>query len=471
VSGALELAIRSAMEYDSPDSRIEALKTTIANLLRAGDPSTRIRSTEYFNHSFAPDLVLTWPSDGRERLVFLRPNPDPRWLADDLKVIAPSHPIVLSLDPSALQHEEDAYSSLGSAARENHTLVTDPDAIGEFTTPRAPVASVLANAVMRGGIGLVNESFAQQVTQSAVQGFVGASNLDTESTQSALFAAESILDGEQAGRLTRLYQAVWEGHGGTAEQFPSGLQKAGPLNSRDLPLLLRAVTTDDSAFWRRIGRNIRLEQILALGATSGQRSLDMLVEANLDRLLARSVRVFGRSTQEGSTERASWSINDGCLILQGGGWLAYFAVRIHDLPSFQLRSGVRVEILIQGVRDLGVRLADVKIQQAEFAISIASVAEADVIESPDFEQLAARGDAIARSAAVAMSNGRNLIADFVTGTATGHTNATFALDELGPAAIKLLLDLPGGESAELAAQLVPAADPLEVQPLLPLWDE
>jgi hypothetical protein len=324
---------------------------------------------------------------------------------------------------------------------------------------------------MRGGIGLVDESSARDVTRSTVQGFAGASNLDAESTRLALSAAESILDGEQASRLTRLYQAVWEGHGGTADQFPIGREKAGPLDGRDLPLLLRTVTTDDRIFWRRIGRNIRLEQIVALGATSGLPSLDMLVEANLDRLLARCIRVFGHSTTEGSAERASWSINDGCLILKGGGWLAYFAVKVNDLPSFRLRPGVRVEMLIQGVHDLGVRLTDIKIEQAEFAISIASVSDADVANSPDLEQLAARGRSIARSAAIAMSNGRNLIADFVTGTATGHTNATFALDELGPTAVKLLLELPNTEAAELAAQLTPTVDHPHVQPLLPLWDE
>jgi hypothetical protein len=44
------------------------------------------------------------------------------------------------------------------AAKEARALITDPDAIEEFVSPRAPITSVLTNAVIRGAavaIGVV----------------------------------------------------------------------------------------------------------------------------------------------------------------------------------------------------------------------------------------------------------------------------------------------------------------------------
>lgn len=65
MSGEFSAALRHALDFDTPDRRIDSLKTSVSNFLRSGDPSARVRKTEYFNHTFAPDLVLTWPDENR----------------------------------------------------------------------------------------------------------------------------------------------------------------------------------------------------------------------------------------------------------------------------------------------------------------------------------------------------------------------------------------------------------------------
>lgn len=467
MNGEFGAALRHALEFDSPDRRIDSLKTSVSNVLRSGDPSVRIRKTEYFNHTFAPDLVLSWPDEKRERLVFLRTNPNPEWLAADLKVIAPSHPIMLTLDDFGPEQNPSARKRLVMAAKEARALITDPDAIEEFVSPRTPITSVLTNAVIRGGLGLVDEQAARGVTESAIAGFSAAEHLEAEPIRSALATAEGILDDEQANRFSRLYQAVWEGQGGTPENFPSPRNLAGPLKGRDLSLLLATLTTEDVQFWRRIGRSLRLEQIVALGSESGP-NLGRLVEANLDRLLARGARVFGQSAPSSGEQRADWGVERGCLALRGDGWTAYFAAKSNELPPHETRRGVSVNTLIDGVRQLGVRMTDVKVQQSNFAISIEAVGDADVVDSPDFGQLVARGDSVAQTAAIAMSSGRNLIADFVTGTAMGHTNATFPLTELAQAAVRLLLELSHRNVPDADVRLVSGRDPSAVQD--PLWE-
>lgn len=468
MNGQFGAALRQALEFDSPDGRIDSLKNSVINFLNSGDPSVRIRKTEYFNHTFAPDLVLTWPDEKQERPVFLRANPDPRWIEADLKVIAESHPIMLTLDDFRLHHNFRARERLTATAKEAHALVTDPNAIEEFIAPRAPIATVLTNAVIRGGIGLVDELAAKRTAESAIAGFSAAESLDAEPIRSALARAERILDDEQTRRFVRLYQAVWEGQGGTPESFPSSRSLTGPLTGRDLSLLLETITTEDVQFWRRIGRNILLEQIVAMGSAGGT-NLSRLVEANLDRLLARGARVFGQSSSNSHRQRADWQVEGNCLVLRGTGWTAYFATKSSELPPHEPRHGVSIDTLIEGVRQLDVRMTDVRVQQSNFAISITAVGEVNVIDSPDFEQLVVRGGSFARSAAIAMSSGRNIIADFVTGTATGHTNATFSLHELAQTAVRLLLELSQRSAPDADVRLATGRDPEIVQD--PLWDE
>ncbi|MGW0485010.1 hypothetical protein [Nonomuraea sp. NPDC003214] len=468
MNGAFSAALRHALEFDSPDQRIDSLKTSVSNFLHSGDPSVRIRKTEYFNHTFAPDLVLGWPGEKRERLVFLRTNPNPGWLAEDLKVIAPSHPILLTLDDFAPHHSSSAHERLILAAKEARALITGPDAIEEFVSPQTPITSVLTNAVIRGGVGLVDEREARGATESAIAGFSAAESLNAEPIRSALVTAERILDEEQANRFSRLYQAVWEGQGGAPETFPSHRYLPGPLTGADLSLLLATLVTEDVQFWRRVGRGLQLEQIVALDPESGS-SLSRLVEANLDRLLARGARVFGQSAPAPMGQRADWRVERGCLTLRGDGWTAYFAVRSNDLPEYEERRGVSVDTLIDGVRQMGVRMTDVRIQQSNFAISIEAVGEADVVDSPDFGQLVARGDSVAQTAAIQMPSGRNLIADFTTGTATGNTTATFSLDELAQTAVRLLLELSHRHVPDADVRLVSGRDPILIQD--PLWEE
>lgn len=113
-------------------------------------------------------------------------------------------------------------------------------------------------------------------------------------------------------------------------------------------------------------------------------------------------------------------------------------------------------------------MTDVKIQQSDYAISIEAVGDADVADSPAFGQLVARGDSVAQVAALAMASGRNLIADFATGTAMGHTNATFPLTELAQTAVRILLELSHRDVPDSDVRLVSGRDQSPVQD--PLWD-
>ena len=57
-----------------------------------------MHTTDYFNNSFAPDLVLTWPREGTERFVYLRTSANIGFcLIQDVALIDDSTLIVMPL--------------------------------------------------------------------------------------------------------------------------------------------------------------------------------------------------------------------------------------------------------------------------------------------------------------------------------------------------------------------------------------
>jgi hypothetical protein len=240
------------------------------------------------------------------------------------------------------------------------------------------------------------------------------------------------------------------------------------MTSTDISLLLRTVDSDNPQFWRRIGRNLTFDLVSDLVVEESD-GLNLLIAANLDRLWARAARVFGESQTQAEGPTLQWSVHGRCLKLRGAAWEAYFASKMDDLPRHRPRSGAAASRLETDVRDLELRLADVKVQHASFTISIEAVGDTNVLDSPDFAELASRDDAVVRSAAVAIQTGRNLIVEFVTGTASGHTSANFTLAELMMAVVSLLLGLSRAEAQQVRSTMQAVAD-TEWYRQDPLWD-
>src|SRR5262245_12067356 len=88
--------IREALAIDGTTESATAVKRAVARSLSAVDPGVTIETTDYFNHSFAPDLVLRWerPGQHEERFVFLRFNDEPEWITEELPRLEHRHPVV-----------------------------------------------------------------------------------------------------------------------------------------------------------------------------------------------------------------------------------------------------------------------------------------------------------------------------------------------------------------------------------------
>jgi len=74
---AYDAEILAALDIENPRNSVATVKSVVISQFEALDTRVKIKSTDYFNHTFAPDLVLSWPWDRMpERYVYLRFNDD-----------------------------------------------------------------------------------------------------------------------------------------------------------------------------------------------------------------------------------------------------------------------------------------------------------------------------------------------------------------------------------------------------------
>lgn len=308
--------IREALGDPSPRESVERVKFAVAQELSALDTSARVTSTNYFNHTFAPDFVLRW-DDRSERSVFLRLSDEPEWLAEDIALVAADAPLVLDL----AQRPDDAdLGVLTEAADQHRAMVSQPEALERLIArkPTDTTASMVSNALAQGGRGLFVGDDAVDFAETVASGFDAASQAESGGTAEAITELHDSLGEAQASRMTRVLQAVWESSEGLLADFPGERDLSGRLNLDSLRYLLTYVERDDKPFWQRVGRGLRLRDITDLGIKMPDANITRLIQANLDVLQARACAVFGNPLAiDGDTPELDWSMRDGFLSLEG----------------------------------------------------------------------------------------------------------------------------------------------------------
>ena len=89
---ALEQRVEDALLDRNPRESEHRVKEAVADALHVFDPSATVKVTSYFNHTWAPDMVLTW---GRvERPVFLRFTDNLPELGEDIELLDRLDPLV-----------------------------------------------------------------------------------------------------------------------------------------------------------------------------------------------------------------------------------------------------------------------------------------------------------------------------------------------------------------------------------------
>jgi hypothetical protein len=227
MSFAVEL--RDALRLQNRDASIDSVHKIVINGLRELDPKIRPRQTGYFNHSWAPDFVVTWEKEAaRERQLFLRFDVANGDFAREITLLGLDAPIFLGMSPEAPQEVSPAATKqvaekIADTARELQTLVTDATAVSVFANEVAERkdAQTATRSVVRGGQGVVDNDAANEILGSYVRAVeVIDATGESEDIREALDKIEQYLTERNTLVFERDLRSRWIGAGGAPEDFP-----------------------------------------------------------------------------------------------------------------------------------------------------------------------------------------------------------------------------------------------------------
>jgi hypothetical protein len=170
VSEPFAVALRDALLVPSASESSEAVHQVVIRQLRELDPQAVIQATGYYNHSWVPDMRLSW-KDGEHRHLFLRFNVLDATFYDDLEYTGDQDdPVFLDIAQPELALESARTAEpvvQPETLKETSAMVTDHEAWEELGSGVSGDADVrtATRQVVRGGRGLVNESVAERVLQ------------------------------------------------------------------------------------------------------------------------------------------------------------------------------------------------------------------------------------------------------------------------------------------------------------------
>lgn len=370
--GDFSQQIYSALEIRSPQDSINAVKKIVIKELETLDTSVVIRDTTYFNHTFAPDLILKW-EEQPERPVYLRFTDNLAEMRDGIAKIDLDDPFVFGLNSPP--QDAKGFPELETAAQENRALITDAEGIETLIDRRKDDVGVdlFSQAISRGGRGLLTRPQVEVVTQFVSEGFSGALETKNNPTRAAVNTIAQYLDEPQAARMTRVLQAVWEGSDGRIDQFPGPADLSRGLSSESLQYILDVVSANDREFWRRIGRALTTQQLAQIKtSTSNMSGFQNLINSNLDVIRCRAAAVVSTNATLDSDGSFLWTVRGNTLALEGSDFTAFVSDRkatIED-KSRGTHTGVDVETISR--RASRMKLSEVMLRDGDASVQFMS---------------------------------------------------------------------------------------------------
>lgn len=451
----LEQHVLDALLDRDPRESEHRVKSAIADALSAFDPTATVKVTSYFNHTFAPDMLLSWGQ--AQRPVFLRFTDNVPELGHDIEMLDKLDPLVFGLStPTASSVVENR---LDERSRNADVLLTTPTAVEELTGREAPAATdrMLRNSLAHAGRGaLIGSSNARELADTFAQGLTSAAGGEVGGTREALATIEHFFAVGQARRLNRVVQAVWEGGGARLDQYPGDPELSADVGSLPLLYLVQLMDTDDLSFWRGVGRNLTLEHLVDLGHADAAdyENFQHLINANLDVLRARACHVLDmRLYDDSEPPTLKWGVDlpvsetPPALTLVGPGFLVYAARSRGELDPRVRKpgSGIPVEEYIERTQKASVTAVNVSVGDKHLALS----ADSGMTDS-EFLEAATSGlpSAMVDRATVTTPTGRVTV-DFPQSTGTGVTRSDTLLAHLLHATTMLLVPLKPDERERL----------------------
>jgi hypothetical protein len=228
-----DTAIRDALAEKNQRQSISRVHELVANSVKEFDPRAEVATTGYFNHSWAPDLVISWPHDrpasSPERPLFLRFDVRHPAFARELELFAESRPIFLDLQTATgdgvtegAKGDKRGDQTLTETA-EGRALVAESSAVSRVDQEleRNRDVRTATRELVRGGRGFFDEAGAEvfvtnyDAAITEISGQRRAAEL-----RDVLGMIETFLDKSASLRLEQSLRTKWISTGAPPSDFP-----------------------------------------------------------------------------------------------------------------------------------------------------------------------------------------------------------------------------------------------------------
>jgi hypothetical protein len=348
-SANMRAAVEVALGHAHPEDVINGVKAAVVTELEGLDSTADIRTTDYFNHSYAPDLVLTWREKGRDsiRNIFLRYSLRSAAAGRDIEALGEFGPVLLGLreepdtefiDEVRAEAPRVLLTDVRSLQEINHRSVgPGPGGAGTVGSARQPLLQLVRGNVMRGGRGLF-------LSESADVAALTGAGLEEADEVAGLDSFNAVVRNlfveDAAARLIRAGQMLRMGiSGDTAdlrpwllhdEDEPSGVV-SGTLSEAELRVVLpyllsRSDVTDEPLYWAYVGEMVSLKGLEEMAERLTGLDLTRLVVPNLSTWSAARANadLNIESIEEGPAATTDgWRIHGRMLALTAGAWIIH----------------------------------------------------------------------------------------------------------------------------------------------------
>lgn len=266
--------VREALGMRRREDSIRQVQELVAQELEALTTGTSVRRTGYFNHSWAPDLVLSGRTGQAERRVFLRFNVRDSSFYGDLEALARTDPFFFDLvaaNPEAVPTPEDERIDLDAALmpyEADDVLVSEIPAVEQLDANVAEDGSIreATQHVVIGGRGVVDSDAAARITGSWRAAATAVEAAEREDLRAALDQIEEYLTDVTALDFESSVRSKWVAAGQAAETFPGRegwtLREREPWEIARLVLaLIDESGSVESSEWEEIARSISMSDL------------------------------------------------------------------------------------------------------------------------------------------------------------------------------------------------------------------
>lgn len=268
---------------------IQSIKDKTRYYIEQCSPESNIRYTDYFNHTFIPDMVIDW--NKQERYLYIRTTSDINWIFEDAKLLDIFHPIILTIEDFS---EITDKSTLELQSKTINSLISNTMTLGMLAKQNREqtIYKIVNYPIPQYGRGLFTKPLATKTAQDFIDGTNAAESLNGNQVAQSLQTMHQVMSNDGRNQIDSFYQALWCGHGGAITDYPSPALLEKEINDEgwDYPSSLPeriSYIKDEDAFRNLLFEELQLmEKAFEVFLTKEAASLDYIRKScNLFRVL------------------------------------------------------------------------------------------------------------------------------------------------------------------------------------------